>query len=89
MGGMIIEDTGLANITDVSYNSSYPPRLELTKAYGGSAVSNVVYLSDSFTNATMSPQVFHEFTASTSAGFFPELLDVEHSGQVAPAGGST
>ena len=48
MGGVIIEENGINNITDITYNSSHP-RLEITRAYG----SDVVNLSDSFTNATV------------------------------------
>jgi hypothetical protein len=61
MGGVIIEENGLNNITDVSYNSSYP-RLEITRAYG----SDVVNLSDSFTNATMSGTDLQLQRASTT-----------------------
>ena len=48
MGGTIIDDNGVNNITDITYNSSVP-RLEITRANG----SNNVNLSDSFTNATV------------------------------------
>jgi len=48
MGGTIIDDNGVNNITDITYNSSVP-RLEITRANG----SNNVNLSDSFTNATI------------------------------------